>query len=80
MALAGKGSIVDDLIQKTASGVVADTENDICDALKRLYDEFMKRGDINYTGKESEIAKLSRKLRSGELAGLLDSLTGKAEA
>lgn len=80
IALGRKGSIIDDLIRKTSSGVVAETEEEARRAISGLYDEFVRRGRVSYAGNEPEIARLSRKLRTGELADLLDRLVVKERA
>ncbi|MCX5677987.1 MAG: glycosyltransferase [Candidatus Omnitrophica bacterium] len=80
LALARKGSIVDELIRKTSCGLTADTGEDLRSALAGLYDEFTRNGNVRYDGKETEIRNLSRKLRAGELAGIFDSLIDRARA
>lgn len=79
MALAVRGGIIDDLLKRTMSGTIVSTEDETREALARMYDEYLERGTAAYMGIETEIAKLSRRLRAKELAGLLDSIVEKRE-
>ena len=77
LALAKKTGIVADLITGTSSGILADDEVSLRDALLILYNEHRENGSIKYGGNEAEIIKHSRKARAKRLAALLDSAAGK---
>ncbi len=77
LALAKKTGIVADLITRTSSGILADDEVSLRDALLKLYSEYKEKGFIKYDGNEAEIVKHSRRARAKRLAALLDSVAGK---
>lgn len=74
LALAQRGGIIDDLVTKTSSGMIADDEHSLKKAILRLYGEYIKSGQIKYEGNGREVSTYTRRLRAKELAGLFDSL------
>jgi len=74
LALAKKDGIIDDLIKKSSSGIVAESEHDIRRALSAVYDEYLKTGTIRYRGDDKEVSMHTRRHMTGILADLLDSV------
>ncbi|MBU0605788.1 MAG: glycosyltransferase [Candidatus Omnitrophica bacterium] len=77
LALAGKRGIVADLISETSSGIMAEDEVSLREALLKLYCEHVENGFVKYAGNEANIANHSRKMRARKLAALLDSVITK---
>jgi glycosyltransferase involved in cell wall biosynthesis len=80
LALAEKGSVIERLINDTASGLVADDPETIQYAVLAMYDEYIKNGYVAYAGKEDRILKCTRRRRAEELAALFDSACGRKPA
>lgn len=72
LAMAKRGSIIDDFITRTASGMTADGERNLKEAVLSYYDEYIKNGHIRYKGNEDEISGHTRRLRARDLAKLFD--------
>jgi glycosyltransferase involved in cell wall biosynthesis len=77
LALGRKGGIIDDLIQKTSSGVMAQDERDLRRHILDFYGEYMKTRCVAYKGDDTEVSKNTRAKRTEELAGLFNSLCAK---
>ena len=75
LAMADNDGIVARLIQRTNSGVTASTLSGLKDALLGLYEEYIRNGSTGYCGRPDEIAALTRRSRTAELAGILDSIS-----
>lgn len=74
LAMAEPGGIIDEMIKRTSSGVAADDDIGLKEAILKFYDEYIRAGQVRYEGSEKEIAKCTRRLRAEELAGLFNSL------
>jgi len=74
-----EGEIVDKLIKRTSSGVIANNEHNLREAILESYEEYIKNSRIEYRGNEQEILKCTRRLRTEELANVFDSVVGDRE-
>lgn len=74
LALAERGGIIEDLISRTASGVIAKGHAELKEAILTLYLEHEGKCGIGYNGNEKEILKNTRSQRAEELAGFFDGL------
>ncbi|MDD3905517.1 MAG: glycosyltransferase [Candidatus Omnitrophica bacterium] len=74
LAIAKDGGIVSGLIKKVSGGIVADGEEALKNAILKLYDEYIKNSSVRYAGDENEVLKQTRYARTGELAGILNSV------
>lgn len=77
LALAGKRGIIADFMSETSSGILAEDEVSLREALLKLYGEYIENGFVKYTGNEANIANHSRKVGARKLAAILDSVTAK---
>lgn len=68
------GSVVDQLIMETNSGVICSEPEEIANVIKQWYDEYYQFGKVAYHGKEEEIMKYDRKNQAKQFAELLDSV------
>ncbi len=69
-----QGSVVDALIEKTQSGVLCDTPEEIAAILKKWYDTFYSNGELPYFGIGEEIERYSRKNQAQQFANLFDEV------
>ncbi len=71
------GGIIDELIRRTSSGIIAGDEDSLKKAISGLYGEYIKRGYIKHKGNDQEISKCTRRLQARELANIFNSVIGK---
>lgn len=74
LALAKKGGIIEDLINRTSSGAIAHDKPGMEREILLAYDEFIKTGSVKYAGNEGELSKHTRLARTGQLADILTLL------
>lgn len=72
-----EGGIIDELIRRTSSGIIAGDEDSLKKAISVLYGEYIKRGYIKHKGNDQEISKCTRRLQARELANIFNSLVSK---
>jgi glycosyltransferase involved in cell wall biosynthesis len=77
LALAERGGIIEDIIARTASGLIARGDAELKKAISEFYLEHKANHKINYKGSEGEISKNTRLHRARELAKLFNGLVGE---
>ncbi|MCM8761052.1 MAG: glycosyltransferase [Candidatus Omnitrophica bacterium] len=79
LAMAAKSGIVADLIRRTKSGVIAENETELKDAILQLYEEYILRGTTECRSNPEEIIRLTRRNRAAQLACILESLCARRQ-
>jgi len=75
LAFSSKDGIIDRLIKRCSCGIVVDGMEEAEGALRTTYNEYISAGHVNYYGDDRQIGRLSRSMRTKDLAAILDQLT-----
>jgi glycosyltransferase involved in cell wall biosynthesis len=70
----GDEGVIEDLLSKTNSGIIANSAEEVYDALKKCYLQWKNNGQVEYNGKLNEIANYSRQQQSIKLKQLIDNI------
>jgi hypothetical protein len=79
LAVGGFPDVVDQLLDKTKTGVSGQTGEDIKALLLPLYQEYKSTGAVSYSGDEDETSKYSHREMAKKFATILDSLPAQID-
>jgi hypothetical protein len=70
------GDVLEELLRRTNTGVCAFTPEQIKNQLMIWYKEYKEKGNVDYTGKETEIMKYSHREMAKRFSEILELITG----
>lgn len=79
LALAKKGSIIENLIKMTSSGVSTEDKEEMKRYISAFYDEYVKNGSVRYSGREEDVLRHTRLARTADLARIFDQFMKERE-
>ena len=68
----GDGDVLNEIMEETKAGVVADTPEQFCNQLKRWYEEWLASGDLDFLGKTEKTKFYSREYQAEYFLNELD--------
>lgn len=77
LAIGGPEGVVKDLLAETNAGVYATSVDDVKKALEEYYNEYKRKGNIEYKGERAKIDKYSQREMARKFAAVLGTLTRK---
>ncbi len=71
-----EGSVVEKLLNETASGISSSNLKELCHILTRWYEEFLETGGVAYQGQREPVLRYTRKAQTEKLASVFDESIG----